>query len=296
MTSISDAYGITGQVPFEDLDIDSDNRRFLDPRVIRINASTCPHADAAVKLIDSFFNEVTASALSLNTSTRTRGRELLTRFEEPWETRLGYASKGFQGHGAAQSIGGDIWDELSTNLQPLLEIGFLKHLEALPLFIENVGADRTSDISTRIVYDALCNFTHQMAARYPTFATQGDGIKPVMRQFWDPVSSDWVLRIVELPHWNGKPLVLVPKNWTRRNLLMTHGRYYETSLLTFVQDSQSYFKPDGKVLKPTKGLLKTNPLFQRSRETTLRVTLDAASNGTNLYERFETFVNDKYAA
>lgn len=296
MTSISDAYGITGSTPFEDLDIDSDNRRFLDPRVIRINSSSCPYASAATSLINSFFDEITASVLSPQASRRAHGRELLTKFEEPWETRLGYASTGFHGHGAAQTIGGDIWDELSINLRPLIQIGVLKQLEALPLFIENVGADRTSDISTRIIYEVLCDFTEQMTIQYPQFATKGDGIKSVVRQFWDRSTRTWVMRNVNLPHWNGKPLVLLPKTWTRRNLLMTGGRYYETSLLTFVQHEQSYLQADGKLLRPTKQLLKKNPLFQRSYDTNLKITLEAAENGTNIYQLFETFVDERYIA
>ncbi|HJX78084.1 hypothetical protein [Glutamicibacter sp.] len=296
MISISDAYGITAPFPFEDLNIDSDNRRFLDPRVIRINSSSCSYASAAVDLIDSFFDEITTSVLSSDTAKRRHGRELLTKFEEPWETRLGYASTGFHGHGAAQTIGGDIWDELSSNLRPLIKVAILKQLEALPLFIENVGADRTSDIATRIIYKVLCDFTEQMVIDYPQFATHGDGIKSVMRQLWDPVTRTWVVRNVHLPHWQGKPLVLVPKTWTRRNMLMTGGRYYETSLLTFVQLGQSHLQADGKLLRPTKGLLKTNPLFQRSYETNLRITLEAAENGTNLYEMFETFVDERYVA
>lgn len=296
MTSISNAYGINGTTPFEDLDIDSDNRRFLDPRVIRINSATCAYASSAASLINSFFDEITTAALSSHSNVRARGRELLTKFEEPWETRLGYATTGFQGHGAAQTIGGDIWDELSTNLRPLIQIGILKQLEALPLFIENVGADLTSDISTRIIYEVLCDFTEQMMIKYPQLVTQGDGSKPVMRQLWDPVKRIWVVRSVNLPHWNGKPLVLVPKTWTRRYLLMSGGRYHETSLLTFVQQGQAHLQSDGKILRPTKKLLKKNPLFKRSYDTNLRVTLEAAAEGTNLYKHFETFVNERYVA
>lgn len=93
--------------------------------------------------------------MSSNLAQRTKALGMLQRFNEASETRLGMAEVGFRGHGAAEDIGERIWTALTTDLDALLEVGILKRLEHLPLFVEGVGKDLTSDVTTRIIFDSL---------------------------------------------------------------------------------------------------------------------------------------------
>jgi hypothetical protein len=47
-------------------------------------------------------------------------------------TRLRLARSSFDGHGGAGKVGGDIWQVLSTDLEALIRIGYLKELEGTP--------------------------------------------------------------------------------------------------------------------------------------------------------------------
>lgn len=295
MTSITDAYGITGTVPFEDLQIEKDNLQFLDPRVVRLQSPHCRYSAYAHFLIESFFDEVVRCVLSPSPGMKSRGRQLLSSFEEPRETRLGYAKQGIDGHGAGSVIGGRIWAELSTRLYPLVRVGILKQIEALPIYIPDVAKDLTSDIVTRICYEALCRFTQDMVARYPQFTQRGDGVRVVSCQVWDPQILEWVEEEFHLPVWTGKPLVLIPKRWSNKHLLMSAQRYHGKAVLDFVQEKETRITDRGELLAPTKKALVCNSAYKANKQNIVQITKQATNEGVNLYNNFCKWVDGKYA-
>ncbi|NCL77139.1 hypothetical protein AIIKEEIJ_06342 [Rhodococcus sp. YH1] len=68
---------------------------------------------------------------------------------------------------------------------------------------------------------------------------------------------------VALPLAAGKPLRLVPRYWARPTLLVSAGRYYDTSVLSLAQAERSMVTLGGKVLKTPKDLLRTQPGLKR---------------------------------
>ncbi|MEW1982402.1 hypothetical protein AB0333_15960 [Citricoccus sp. NPDC079358] len=294
MTSIQKYYGITGPVPFENVTVDTDNLMFLDPHVIRLRGEPDHFAAEAVRCLDSFFDTVARAVMSTDPAARTHAESDLQRFTEPWETRLGMAETGFSGHGAASDIGTRIWEAMNTDLEALLHLGILKNIEELPLFVEGVDRDITSDITTRIVFGPLAAFTKQMLDHYPEFSTQPHQTAEFDRQVWDPDQHTWAIERVTLPVTDGKALLLVPRGWTRRNLLMSPTRFFETSLLSYVQGEQAVALSNGKILKTPKDRLKQQPTLQRGRKTHLQVALRAHAAGSNLLELFRTFVADRF--
>lgn len=233
MALITDHYGIACPAKFLDVDIDSDNRMFVDPHAIRLHRTPEPFATRANHCTETFFREVTRCALSSSAADRRRGLELLQRFVEPWETRLGLATNSFSGHGGAEDVGAWIWNTLNTDVEALLRVGILQQIEDLPLFVEGVDRDITSDITTRIIFEPLAEFTADMVDQYPQFRAPGHRIGTFHRQVWDPHARSWTSKALQLPVAGGKPLLLVPRPWTRSTLLMSAGRYYETSVLTY---------------------------------------------------------------
>ncbi|WP_423058338.1 hypothetical protein [Brevibacterium linens] len=293
MPTITTYYGITDPVPFIDVDVSADNRLFVDPHAIRLRGGPQPFADQAVECLDSFTDEVTASVFSPAPATRSRGKQLLQRFIEPWETRLGMSSSGFRGHGGADDVGDWIWEALTGNIEALVHVGILKHVEDLPLFVEGIDRDITSDITTRLIFDPLARFTEEMLANYPQFTASGHGTVDCHRQVWSPVIRDWTDVKMTLPIANGEPLMLVPQGWARRNLLMNSRRYYETSVLSYAQMEQAVRMSDGKLLTMAKDLLKKQPELARGRSTNTRVTLRALDNDADLLATFKAFVASK---
>ncbi|AMM31523.1 hypothetical protein SA2016_0835 [Sinomonas atrocyanea] len=292
-TSITKHYGIAGPVPFADIDVDCDNKRFLDAHIIRRWGSSNPHAATAVLSFDTFFDTISLGAMSSAASAREQALDLLTHFEEPWETRLGMAAEGFAGHGGAEDIGSRIWHALCNDLDALLRVGVLKHLEELPLFVEGVDRDITSDMTTRIAFGALADFTADMLVQYPEFTAGSHQTGVVERQVWDPSTLTWALRPVELPIVNGKPLLLVPAEWVRSTLLLNARRFYETSVLSYAQGEQVVFDAHGKPLRTPKYELKRQEGLARGRETNREVTLRADRDGQDLLAIFRGFVAER---
>lgn len=56
MVTVSKQFGITGPVPFIDVDVSADNRLYLDPRAVRLINTSLPFADEAVRCADTFLS------------------------------------------------------------------------------------------------------------------------------------------------------------------------------------------------------------------------------------------------
>ena len=293
MARITQHYNIEGNVPFLDIEVDRDNRQFVDPHAVRLARGPAPFAAQAIIAMDTFFQSIASAVMSKDPFVRSQGKALLQRFREPYETRLGMSRTGFHGHGGGDDIGKLIWEAMDEDLDALVELGLLRHLEMLPMFVENVDKDLTSDITTRIIYDPLASFTREMIERFPEFTTGQHTTETVQRQVWNVDSLDWRLADFELPLVDGRPLLLVPKDWARRNLLMSAGRFFDKSVLDYVQLEQAVPLSNGKLAKTPKDRLRKQPDLTPSRLTILKITLRAHHNGEDLIGQFEQYVNSK---
>ncbi|WP_055475912.1 hypothetical protein [Gordonia sp. HS-NH1] len=294
MRRITDYYGIRGPVPFADVGVDLDNKLYLDPYKIRLDSSGESYALHARWCLDSYFDTVARCVMSTDSVERAYGEAVLKMFSEPWETRLGMSANGFRGRGGGNDVGSWIWDALNGKLDALLRVGVLKYLEELPMFVEGIDRDITSDITTRIVFSALAEFTEAMLALFPEFSTGPHRTMTITRQIWDPNLSQWTDQDMEVPAVDGRPLLLVPSAWVGNVLLMSAGRYYETTILTYAQGEQSRFsRAADEVKRLPKRLVRKLPGLGRGRSTNLRVTMRAIDNSENLVEVFRRFAAER---
>lgn len=296
MPTITQRYDITGPTPFLDVETDSDNRLYLDPCAIRLAKWPQPFADQAVECGDSFCEEITRSVIDGTAASHRRGESLLQHFTEPAETRLGMAAAGFQGHGASLGIGSRIWETLITDVEFLVRTGVLRRIEDLPLFVEGVDRDITSDVTTRIIYHPLARFTEAMLEVFPHFTAAGNRVHSYTKQVWDPRAREWTTADVVLPVVDGRPLLLVPKGWARATLLMSARRYYETSVLSFAQLEQAVLSAKGDLLTTPKRVLKTQDGLGRGRATSISVTRRAIENEQDLLAHFRSYVASRLSA
>lgn len=293
MTTVTDYFSITRPVPFENVDINVDTRRFIDPFRIRMGFGPAPFTAAANNCTSTFFDQVTHSVISTDPAERRKGIDLLQHFEEPRETHLGLAKNGVDGHGGAAGIGGKIWAALDGSAAFLVRVGVLHQIEDIPMFVDDVGNDITSDLTTRVIFEPLVDFTADCVANFPELAG-GTGLTKVHRQVWDPASLSWTIKPVVLPTANGKPLLLVPKEWVGNNLLLTPTRLYETALLSHVQSERAVITAKGKVLKTPKEKLKEDPQLGRGLETIFRIVEQALGKGTDVVANFKRWAADRY--
>lgn len=281
-------FGITAkEVPFEDLDAYGDTQLFLDPHAIRIISGTEPYRSRAVDSIDTFLHSLTSHALSHEKDSG----DLLSHISEPKETHLGLARTGYSGHAGSDFIAQQIWLALTTNLRALLEVGVLQHLEDLPLFVNGIDRDITSDITTRVIFDVLADFTHDCCSHYPELKQHGT--ITLAKAVWDPTQRKWIKRSYKLPTIGRKPFVLIPKGWCRKQLLGSAQRFFQIGSIGYIQQKQSRYDGDGKLLKPTKKMLEK----QQSgsvRDTNLSATSTALGDNADLVEKFWKYVDEYY--
>lgn len=296
MANITDWYGISRAVPFLDVDVHQDSAMFIDPHAVRLSSGPQPHAEDAQRALVSFFHQVSTYVLAGDPTTHRQGLVLLQSFTEPWETRLGLSRSGIFGHGGSSVVGEWIWRALNDDLRALLEVGILTRVEELPLFVEGVDRDITSDLTTRIIFRVLAAFTREMVGEFPEFTAGRHQVTTVTRRVWDTTKHAWTDAVLELPVAAERPLLLVPRDWARPRLLMSARRYFDTSILSFVQDEGASFdRVTGRLSKTPKDRLRLRPDLPCSRSTNLDVTLRAShGDRANLLRLFRDFVRARY--
>lgn len=294
MATLTSHYGINGDVPFVNVTLGQDTPLFIDPYRIRLSETPMPFAADAVQCMDTFFGTIGAAVLSTDRTQRQHAEALLGKFKEPRETHLGYAQNSINGHGGAEDIGAGIWSAMNGDVSALFSLGILKHLEDLSMYVEDVAADRTSDITARIIFGPLADFTAKMIQRYPEFTDHGNTTVDVERQVWDPVNCLWVSQTMTLPCVDGAPIMLVPEEWVGNTILMSSGRFFDTTLLGFIQDEKTTLLADGSLSFPSKKTLLQWKTPARGRDTNLKVTLRAYHEGVDLLKRHRLWVADRY--
>jgi hypothetical protein len=295
MPTISRYYGLAGPLEFLDVDVSTDNRMFVDPHAIRIERGPSPFAGQARKCMTTFFDEVLTCVISPRKSDAERGLDLLQHFNEPKETRLGLSKEGIDGRGGDEDVGAWIWAVLSTDIEALIHLGVLKWIEDVPVFVKGIDKDITSDLTTRIIFEPLAKFTQTMMVKYPQFIHGSQETRDFRRPIWSPTRKEWRYKDLQLPVAADRPLLLVPKYWARPRLLMSTGRYYETSLLSYVQEQRAVRdRRTGKLVTEPKRVLKERDEFERGEKTIIRVTKQAKRKREDLLARFRDFVDGRY--
>ena len=114
------------------------------------------------------------------------------RFPEQANTGLGYSTSGTHGNG----ISGKIAHQLTESTIDIIQAGFqdTEIFALMPLFEENIGADRISDMTISILYDRFINYTARIAAE---LIIKSHGFK-------------YNGNIVGLPAYKRRPIIFIP--------------------------------------------------------------------------------------
>lgn len=241
MTNISTHFKLKvkqDKLPFVDVVLNDDNLLFIDPRQIE----NAPARDKAVKdCLYNFFGNLVASIAAGN---KARTQQLLNGIEEPKETRLGYGQNNSNGRSAGPQIKQDLIDAISTN--PVIKAKKVSNLSDISFFIPNVGIDRISDITTKVIKHFLIDFTQKQCRAL------GIPMKVVsQKSILNPTTLTWENKSVELPVYNDgsvdKPIIFVPKHYVNR------ATDANSSFNCFFRFARNYILDKGKS-KFTKGV------------------------------------------
>jgi len=283
---VTQAFGLPTPTPFLDVFVDTDTPFVLDPSAVR--NSRHPLASKAQDYLRSFFTEVLRCRDSAVQADQLRGRQLLEALHEPNETRLGLTEDGSQGKAFGPEMGRRLWEELQTLI---CRSAALSRLEDLPLFVPGVGKDLTSDLTTRVIFAVLIEYTQEMMKVYPSLAASAVTL-PV--RLWDPLNLEWYEKDVCLPFAFGKQLLVIPLEWTNGDVRMAPIPFYNHKATQTLQIEQTVTH-NGVKMKPSKRQLrKQNPDVKKLNSTQTVTYLQDYER--NLVQEFREDVDRSYEA
>lgn len=212
------------ELDFVDVDVTTDNRLYLDPYAIQIRDDKWS-ADCGDH-IRSFFNEVLDSLRSGNAR---RVEHLLGNLHEPNETFLGQSSGHPSGRGVGRGKARDFARALRNSRA--FSTGLLSDISEAELFIEGVGPDTISDLTTNILRRKLAVYTKDQCDLHGIPVQEVGNIGP----HWSIERNDWISSYYYLPIVRGYPVLLVPKYSVRRHLALVSQEFYNHYMLSFLQ-------------------------------------------------------------
>ena len=189
---------------FIDVKLNDDNLLFIDPRLIEKtpNNVISPMADCLYK----FFVNLMIAISNSNAKTT---NQLLSGVSEPSETRLGYGHNNSNGRSAGPEIKKNFVNSIKNN--PVIKSRQIQNFSDVSFFVPNMGPDRVSDITTKIIKNYLILFTQKQCKKLSI---------PVKSILQEDILNDsdltWSNKNVELPIFDDnkkdRPIIFVPKN------------------------------------------------------------------------------------
>ena len=227
MSRFADHFGVgltQPELDFVNIPLDEDLPVYLDPFAISLYSdelsSQCNDAVVA-------FFQATINAIRVGDNSR--AERMLQRLSEPNETHLGVSSGAPQGRGVSGKQAFDLYRNIAAS--KAAKTGLVSELSECDLFINGVGPDKVSDMTTNIIRRYLIEYTQRQCDLHNITL-----IHKIPSGFiWDETRNIWREEYAYLPTYNGQKLLLVPKNFVRRSLAMNSQEYLNKHVLEYLQ-------------------------------------------------------------
>lgn len=228
MSTFSEYYFLNKSQPeldFVDINLEKDQPLFIDPYAIAMRndewSRRCNYH------IVSFFQTVINK---IRSGDHEYVKKILDQLHEPNETCLGLSTNNPKGRGVSGKQAMALYEKLVAS--QAAKSGVLSELAECDLFIDGIGRDKISDITTNILRELLIEYT-QAQCKLWGIQLNGDVASGKM---WDPEQQIWYSDYVKLPIIEGKKIILVPKYAVRRRTLLDSQNYYNHHVLNFLQE------------------------------------------------------------
>lgn len=209
---------------FVDIELSTDTRLYLDPYAIEIRedewSSICGDH------IRSFFNDVLSA---LRNDDQAHAYHLLSHLREPNETYLGQSSGTPNGRGVGDFKARQFVHALRKSRA--FETGLLADISEAELFIEGIGPDTISDLTTNILRGVLAEYTAQQCELHSIPTRAVTSIGPA----WNAARLRWEARTFQLPTHKRRPILLVPKIAVRHRMSLDSQEFYNHHMIEFLR-------------------------------------------------------------
>lgn len=212
------------ELDFIDIDPDKDTRLFIDPGLIRNRKDAL--SIESLESIESFF----IFFLSLLKSNNEEARVLFNYLHEPNETCLGLSKGKPRGNAIGNKDSDKLFKAIKQN--PTVVNSNIDRIEDLLLFVDGIGPDKISDMTTNIIRKNLWEYTKKQCQLWDI---------PLKNNIetnycWDNVNKKWIKYKGDSLVIDKKRILLVPKNFVSICKIYTSNGLYDKFILTFLQD------------------------------------------------------------
>lgn len=271
------------ELDFVDVDTAADNPLYLDPYAIQIRDDEW--SAACGDHIRSFFNEVLDA---LRDDNDPRAADLLSNLREPNETFLGQSKGMPSGRGVGQDKANDFAHALRNSRA--FNTGLLSDISEAELFINNVGPDTISDLTTNVLRGLLAEYTLEQCVLHGLAVEDVNTTGPV----WSIQNNEWEAQTLKLPISNGRPVLLVPKHSVRRKLSLNSQEFWNHHMVHFLQ--QEYHQAGGALVRTFRSKKRRGETYVTKKSVKERhpfIKDDLASFVTKHPEILESYKNIK---
>jgi hypothetical protein len=230
MPKVSEYYEIGFSQPnldFVDTHTERDVLLFVDPYAISLRQDAW--SNLCLDHINSFFQ--TAIDL-IHGGDADAAKAVLSNLKEPKETGLGYGTKPRRGRGVSGGKALDLYTSLSRS--QAARTGVLQDLGEFDLFIDGIGPDGLSDITTNIIKRPLIEYTQKQCELWGIPTREGVAVPRI----WNGETKQWTSEHCSLPILDGAPLLLVPKFSVRRQMTLTSQEFYSDFVLDYLEEEE----------------------------------------------------------
>ena len=234
---------------FVDVDVVKDLKAFIDPHALRTTEND--FTDKCVSSIQDYFAELLDVA---SRADDVAAYAILRPLKEPNETHLGLSKGRSRGRCLGSYLVQKIWERFKKSKAVATKL--IEDLEDTLLFIDKIGPDLISDITTNIIRNHLIEYTQEMCETYgiPTVNVDSGPL-------WNVRTKEWERKYVKLPVTkSGSKLLLVPKSIVRVGLEFDAGEYYRHFLIEKLQELEFQAGTElVRIIKTKRGIEKKPP-------------------------------------
>lgn len=197
-------FGIRNREPIEfvDIPLDEDLLAFICPFLIANNRDDS-FVNEVYDQLESFLKKLNRSFIMKND--KSNGLLFLSHLHEPNEYHLGY-SESNKGKAIAKDKSATVFDSLNNNQFAKQGLSITNEAHNVLLLVEGIGQDIMSDIISNVCRNVFGKFTEEQCYKY-SISTHSTPV-----EYYDVSTQKWSMRNYNLPEYNGKRIILIPKN------------------------------------------------------------------------------------
>jgi hypothetical protein len=270
------------ELDFVDIDVNADIPLFLDPYFLanRIDQWSLKASSTIRNYFQTLIDKLRKDDNSAS--------GLLSWLHEPNETCLGLSKGRPRGRGVGKYDIANLYASLSKS--KAVKTGVVSDIEDCHIFVDGVGKDKLSDMTTGIIRRHLIDYTQNQAKLNGIPLTNG----VPSGYFWDTSLGRWNNIHTEMLIINNRKILLVPKGVVSFSSGYTPEKYYNKFILEYLQNDFQSLRPvliqerkDGTKYVTKKHLKKEYP-FDR------RFLLEFTQKHPEIFREFRDKAKDDY--